>query len=499
MRRITAIVVTAVMVIVAGPLGAVAADDLDLNAGRDSGTVSAFGNARDLGPGAAVSSGNATALAATASGDGYWIVSTDGTVTAHGDAVWFGDASTFALRSPIVDMARTGSGAGYWLTGGDGGIFAFGDARYFGSVPGALPLGARLSSPIVAMAPASSGHGYWIIGGDGGVFAFGDARYLGSVPGALGAGRSLSGQIVDIATTSSGSGYWLAGDDGGVFSFGDATFKGSAAGQGHISRVASITPVGDGYLLAYSDGEVAAFGASHLGDSRLTPGALSARVVDIEARHGGGYWLLYGRASAVGFAESESDVEALQKRLTDLGYWLGDIDGRFGNLTSQAVMAFQKWEGLTRSGQVDDATLDQLTIAVRPRAATTVGDSVEIDLTHQVVIVVRDGQVEWVFNTSTGSGKPYEYNGRWYHARTSEGSYAVNWERPVGWRISHLGALWRPKYFNGGIALHGSGSVPAYPASHGCVRLSIGAMDFFYEADLAPIGVKVWVYSDNDR
>ena len=31
--------------------------------------------------------------------------------------------------------------------------------------------------------------------------------------------------------------------------------------------------------------------------------------------------------------------------------------------------------------------------------------------------------------------------------------------------------LWYPLYFKGGFAIHGYPSVPAYPASHGCVRI----------------------------
>ena len=40
--------------------------------------------------------------------------------------------------------------------------------------------------------------------------------------------------------------------------------------------------------------------------------------------------------------------------------------------------------------------------------------------------------------------------------------------------------LWRPRYFNGGIAVHGSPSIPAYPASHGCARVSNAAMDMIW-------------------
>lgn len=43
-------------------------------------------------------------------------------------------------------------------------------------------------------------------------------------------------------------------------------------------------------------------------------------------------------------------VLALQRRLHRLGYWLGAPDGTYGELTEQAVTAFQKVEGLPRDG-----------------------------------------------------------------------------------------------------------------------------------------------------
>jgi lipoprotein-anchoring transpeptidase ErfK/SrfK len=63
-----------------------------------------------------------------------------------------------------------------------------------------------------------------------------------------------------------------------------------------------------------------------------------------------------------------------------------------------------------------------------------------------------------------------------------------------GWRHAPLGLLWRPKYFNGGIAVHGANSVPPYPASHGCARVSIAAMNWLWTNDKIPIDTRVWVY-----
>ena len=64
-----------------------------------------------------------------------------------------------------------------------------------------------------------------------------------------------------------------------------------------------------------------------------------------------------------------------------------------------------------------------------------------------------------------------------------------------GWWEGELGELYRPKYFRGGIAVHGSNSIPNYPASHGCVRVSTTAMDFFWNENILPMGSAVWVYS----
>jgi hypothetical protein len=68
-----------------------------------------------------------------------------------------------------------------------------------------------------------------------------------------------------------------------------------------------------------------------------------------------------------------------------------------------------------------------------------------------------------------------------------------------GMREAERGQLWRPKYFDDsrGIAIHGSASVPNYPASAGCVRVTNAAMDFIWQAGLAPVGTTVWVYPEN--
>ena len=119
---------------------------------------------------------------------------------------------------------------------------------------------------------------------------------------------------------------------------------------------------------------------------------------------------------------------------------------------------------------------------------------IEVDKAKQLLFVIRNGVVQLVFNTSTGSGNYYTYGGQRYLATTPEGHFTF--ERQInGQRVSNLGELWRPKYFVGGYAIHGSPSIPPYPASHGCVRLSNAAIDFIWAAGLAPLGSAIWVHS----
>ncbi len=187
------------------------------------------------------------------------------------------------------------------------------------------------------------------------------------------------------------------------------------------------------------------------------------------------------------------EIVALQRRLTELGYWNGTADGSFGMLTQQAVYALQKAAGLGRDGVVGAKTRKALETGVRPGARSDSGRLVEIDRERQLLLLVDDGEVTHTFNTSTGSYERYEHDGRTYLADTPAGRFTVS-RQIDGWRDAPLGLLWRPKYFNGGIAVHGAHSIPPYPASHGCARLSVPAMNWIWNNDRMPVRTKVWVY-----
>ena len=199
------------------------------------------------------------------------------------------------------------------------------------------------------------------------------------------------------------------------------------------------------------------------------------------------------------------ETARIQQRLLDLGFWNSGADGDYGPTTSQAVMAFQKFIGLEASGYVNQETADALTNArFRAHGLADAGTLVEIDKDKQLLFIVHSGRTLWIYNTSTGDGQPYEEVDQNTPGEvqkgvsvTRNGLHEVYRERPVGWWEGDLGRIYRPKYFSGGQAVHGSNNVPNYPASHGCVRVSIPAMDFIWESNIMPLHTPVWVHGAN--
>jgi lipoprotein-anchoring transpeptidase ErfK/SrfK len=175
-------------------------------------------------------------------------------------------------------------------------------------------------------------------------------------------------------------------------------------------------------------------------------------------------------------------VRALQERLVALRYDPGKVDGRYGGGLTSAVMAFQKVNGLPRNGRATPEVLAAIAAATDPAPMLPDGGAirVEVDFKRQVLFLWRDGALLRILPVSTGNGKKYCAEGRCGVAVTPSGSYRIE-RRQQGKRKSYLGLLYDPLYFKGGYAIHGSPSVPAYPASHGCVRIPLHVSRWFYD------------------
>jgi hypothetical protein len=156
-------------------------------------------------------------------------------------------------------------------------------------------------------------------------------------------------------------------------------------------------------------------------------------------------------------------TKTLQGRLIELGYLLPrDNDGRFGPATSDALLTFQKWERLDRTGMLDTKTRLRLATAVRPMPVLLgqSGKQAQILLDRQVALLISNGRVVRAISVSTGKAS----------TPTPPGNYRVYAKIPRWWSTPFREWLPWALPFVGGIAFHQYPDVPTYPASHGCVR-----------------------------
>jgi L,D-transpeptidase catalytic domain/Sporulation and spore germination/Putative peptidoglycan binding domain len=164
-------------------------------------------------------------------------------------------------------------------------------------------------------------------------------------------------------------------------------------------------------------------------------------------------------------------IRGVQRRLAALGYLdAAEVTGSSDYLTEQALMAFQGWQDLDRTGTVTGQTQVELFKATRPHPATRrTGRRIEIYRDRGVLLMTEDGEVVRAVHTSTGS-----------FGRTPVGEFNVYVKSLYSWSVPFH--VWMPyaAYFRGGIAMHQSPDVPSYPASHGCVRLPVGEADRVY-------------------
>lgn len=233
--------------------------------------------------------GEVVDVAPTKTGNGYWLVGSDGGVFSFGDAQFFGSMGGKPLNKPVVSIVPTASGNGYWTVAADGGVFAFGDAVSPANNPLPELAGAgKLNQPIVE-ATRTTTNGLALVAGDGGVFALGGSPFFGSM-----GGKPLNKPMVDIAGTPSGQGYWTVAADGGVFAFGDAVSPASnpLPGRALAAPVVAVARAGNaGLLLAAADGGVFALNGANFQGS-MSGTRLARPVSGIAASpSGSGYWL----------------------------------------------------------------------------------------------------------------------------------------------------------------------------------------------------------------
>ena len=181
---------------------------------------------------------------------------------------------------------------------------------------------------------------------------------------------------------------------------------------------------------------------------------------------------------SLGNGSRGTTVRLLEKRLRALHYYLTGVDARYDYRTGDAVLAFHKIQGMSRSRAVSRATWRRLATPRKPspRARKPLFH-IEVDQTRQVLLVIRRGRVSEIVHTSTGAG-----------GATRDGLFRVH-RKIAGYSP---GRLYYPSYFDGLRAVHGWPSVPTYNASHGCARVPNWTAIHLHR--IMPIGTVVRVY-----
>jgi N-acetylmuramoyl-L-alanine amidase len=170
---------------------------------------------------------------------------------------------------------------------------------------------------------------------------------------------------------------------------------------------------------------------------------------------------------------TRAQTKETERLLSEKGYWTGPVDGVIDPATRSALIAFQKWEGRATTGRLTLDEIEALRRSATPAARDGNYEHVEIDIDRQVLLVVDDKGGVRVLPVSSGTDKPFVWDGETSIAYTPRGRFVV-YDKTMGWE-DNLPGMYYPNYISGGIAIHGSYSVPAQPASHGCIRIPLFA------------------------
>lgn len=164
-----------------------------------------------------------------------------------------------------------------------------------------------------------------------------------------------------------------------------------------------------------------------------------------------------------GQGSTGTKITLLQRGLLKLGF-ATPVTGYFDSLTANAVNVFRKTNGLGRDGY---ATTSVYAMVMRGRGAFklrypdsgTHGKHVEFDWSRQVVVLASGGAAERIYHAS--SGKP--------STPTVFGTFSFYSKTPG----TNARGMVDSNYFVRGYAIHGYHEVPAFAASHGCIRVPI--------------------------
>ena len=172
-------------------------------------------------------------------------------------------------------------------------------------------------------------------------------------------------------------------------------------------------------------------------------------------------------------------VRLLQRRLGALHYAVSQ-SGVYDGGTARAVMAYRKVRGMARGGSASTQVFRGLS---RGQGGFRVrfpghGKHVEADLSRQVLALIVGRRLHRIYHTSSGAPPTPTVRGNFRVYRQSLGTNAKG--------------MVDSSYFIRGYAVHGYASVPAFGASHGCLRVPVPSARAIYS--WIDLGDRVDVY-----
>ncbi|MCB2222809.1 MAG: L,D-transpeptidase family protein [Actinobacteria bacterium] len=208
--------------------------------------------------------------------------------------------------------------------------------------------------------------------------------------------------------------------------------------------------------------------------------------------------------------DSGPEVTRLQKTLRDRALYRGPIDGVFDREVAIAVAAYHKvigpayadpgtaveqWQANPPSEALDRAEWEGLVAftPTPPKARVDQPDRVEVDIGHQVLYLILDGEVDAIVHVSTGHDPDdtprttsLPDGGHFWYKHPYDG-----WSpKPGAWSIYKFWAYRAGPEYNYGV--HGYRDVPYYPASHGCTRVDVWEADYLHGRFFIDMPVHVW-------
>ncbi|HKE56526.1 MAG TPA: L,D-transpeptidase family protein [Pyrinomonadaceae bacterium] len=171
---------------------------------------------------------------------------------------------------------------------------------------------------------------------------------------------------------------------------------------------------------------------------------------------------------------TRTQIRECERRLAEMGYWTGRVDGLFDSATQQALIAFQKWEGREITGQLTLTELEAIHSSAAPKTRDGGYAHAEVDIDRQLLLLVDEKGNLRVLPVSTGNDQQFQTDGQMSIAYTPRGRFVV-YDKGIGWETGPLGSVYYANYITGGVAIHGYESVPTKPASHGCIRIPMFA------------------------